>query len=214
MSNLNENKGNHETPELSGFEVNIPIPILELMESLYGKEMFDSFMNNVKNEVDKRASDVAPKKSNNPVSNQKPVTNATPRQHACECNHSSEHKCNCNSHNSVSYGATNMTVGSDGVFYLETLLPGFKKENIKISYLGETLTIEAKSFSKISENLVKHSVGGRTLREDFRSSETVKRSFTLKKANFEDTKVSFEDGILYIEVPTRPEEIAKEIVIS
>jgi HSP20 family molecular chaperone IbpA len=109
------------------------------------------------------------------------------------------------------YGATNVLVGDDGHCHITMLLPGFKKENIEVSYKGKTLVIVASSMKRVADCDSTEVCAHKTVKEEYRSAETVKREFTLNNPVFEEAKLDFTDGVLSIMVPAKKPEEAKKL---
>ena len=98
----------------------------------------------------------------------------------------------------------------DGKYILDVEIPGYKKEDVKISLFNGTPTTNAEHNETNEEKDAK----GRILRQE-RYSGTCTRSFyvgdTIKDT---DVKASFENGILRIEIPTeqKKEEETKKFI--
>lgn len=75
-------------------------------------------------------------------------------------------------------------------------LPGIKKENIRVSYVNNTLTISATQTDEVEEkdNL------GHYLRKE-RSSSAYQRTFTITDIDEASIKAKFEDGVLTLTLP-------------
>lgn len=98
----------------------------------------------------------------------------------------------------------------DGKYILDVEIPGYKKEDVKISLFNGTLTINAEHNETNEEKDAK----GRILRQE-RYSGTCSRSFYVGDAIRDtDVKASFENGILKIEIPTeqKKEEETKKFI--
>ena len=98
----------------------------------------------------------------------------------------------------------------DGKYLLDVEIPGYKKEDVKISLFNGTLTINAEHHESNEEKDAK----GRILRQE-RYSGTCTRSFYVGDAIKDtDVKASFENGILRIEIPTeqKKEEETKKFI--
>jgi HSP20 family molecular chaperone IbpA len=91
------------------------------------------------------------------------------------------------------------------------MLPGFAKEDIEVSYKGKTLTVVASSKKKVADCNVTDVCNRKTVKEEYRSAETVKREFTLNNPVFEEAKMSLENGILFIAIPAKKPEEAKKL---
>lgn len=87
-------------------------------------------------------------------------------------------------------------------YTLSVELPGFKKENIKISIEEDLLVIEAaREFEKEENYLIQERLSGE-----------LKRSFVLKDMCLEGIKAKYEDGILTITVLKDKEKNEKKII--
>ncbi|MBO6332608.1 Hsp20/alpha crystallin family protein [Enterococcus gallinarum] len=75
-------------------------------------------------------------------------------------------------------------------------LPGIKKENIRVSFVNDTLTISA---SQIEESEEKDDLGHYLRKE--RSSSAYQRAFTIPDIDEEAIKARFEDGVLSLNLP-------------
>lgn len=98
----------------------------------------------------------------------------------------------------------------DGKYILDVEIPGYKKEDVKISLFNGTLTISAEHNETNEEKDAK----GRVLRQE-RYSGTCTRSFYVGDAIKDtDVKASFDNGILKIEIPTeqKKEEETKKFI--
>lgn len=95
-------------------------------------------------------------------------------------------------------------------YHLELSVPGVKKEDIKIDVDHNILTVSY----EIKEETKKEDY--KTIRREFRQ-HNFKRSFTLSdKVNAEAIEGKYEDGVLKIFVPKKPEAqlVAKQIAIK
>ena len=98
----------------------------------------------------------------------------------------------------------------DGKYLLDIEIPGYKKEDVKISLFNGTLTINAEHHETNEEKDAK----GRILRQE-RYTGTCTRSFYVGDAIKDtDVKASFDNGILRIEIPTeqKKEEETKKFI--
>ena len=98
----------------------------------------------------------------------------------------------------------------DGKYILDVEIPGYKKEDVKISLFNGTLTISAEH----NETNEEKDAMGRVLRQE-RYSGTCTRSFYVGDAIKDtDVKASFDNGILKIEIPTeqKKEEETKKFI--
>ena len=98
----------------------------------------------------------------------------------------------------------------DGKYILEMEIPGYKKEDVKISLYNGTLTVSASHTMTDEEK----NNAGKILRQE-RFSGSCSRTFYVSDA-IEDTDIraSFKDGILTIELPTekKKEEETKKFI--
>ena len=94
----------------------------------------------------------------------------------------------------------------DGKYILDVEMPGYKKEDVKISLYNGTLTISAERHSSNEEK----DDAGRMIRQE-RYSGNCSRSFYVGDG-IKDTDVhaSFNDGILKIELPTEQKKEEEE----
>ena len=98
----------------------------------------------------------------------------------------------------------------DGMFYLDIDLPGFRKEDIKISLYNGTLTVTAEHHKSEDEK----NAEGRIIRQE-RYMGSCSRSWYVGEAIRDtDIKAGFRDGILTLEVPTekKKEETEKKFI--
>jgi HSP20 family molecular chaperone IbpA len=132
--------------------------------------------------------------------------------HSCSCNNADKTKSNIGVRKPstlLAYGATNKYINNSGEYVINVLLPGFTKENISVSYAGKVLTIEALYVSNVEFSPEKILV--KTVGEEFRGAEHVKREFVLNNALFENATMTLENGILTIVVPCKQEDAPKKI---
>lgn len=98
----------------------------------------------------------------------------------------------------------------DGKYILDIEVPGYKKEDVKISLYNGTLTVTAEKNQTSEEK----DAGGRVIRQE-RFSGNCSRSFYVGEG-IRDTDItaSFNDGILKIELPTaqKKEEEEKKFI--
>ena len=97
----------------------------------------------------------------------------------------------------------------DGKYIMDIDLPGYKKDDVKISLYNGNLTISAEKNESNEEKDAK----GNLIRQE-RYSGSCSRSFYVGDSiRDNDIQASFKDGILTITVPTEEhkEEIRKEI---
>lgn len=91
----------------------------------------------------------------------------------------------------------------DSYYEVKADLPGIKKEDIKVTYANDTLTIRAKHTANSEEK----DDDGHYLRRE-RTSSTYERSFAMKDIDEENIKASFENGVLTLELQKK---VVKEI---
>lgn len=93
---------------------------------------------------------------------------------------------------------------------VECELPGFKKDDIEISYEDKILTVEAKKDEKVENEKDKNNY---IVKE--RYSQSVRRSFTVDNIDEDNIKAKYEDGILTITLNKKiPEKADKKITID
>lgn len=81
----------------------------------------------------------------------------------------------------------------DDKYVLEVELPGYNKDDIKISIVDDILTIEASKSTETKKE-------GKQIMQE-RQSEKISRSFTFgRKLASEDVTASYDNGILKLEV--------------
>ena len=94
----------------------------------------------------------------------------------------------------------------DGMYLMDIDLPGFKKEDIKISLYNGNLTVTAEHTKSDEEK----NAEGRIIRQE-RYMGSCSRSWYVGDAIKEsDIKAVFADGILTVEVPTEKKKEAEE----
>ena len=94
----------------------------------------------------------------------------------------------------------------DGKYILDIEMPGYKKEDVRISLYNGTLTISAESHSSNEEK----DDNGRMIRQE-RYSGSCSRSFYVGDGIKDtDVQASFADGILKIELPTEQKKEEEE----
>jgi len=96
-------------------------------------------------------------------------------------------------------------VETENSFRIDVAAPGFAKENFKISYDDSVLTIAGTKEEKNETTKEKYT------RREF-AYASFERSFTLPD-NLDSDKIeaSYEDGILKINIPKKPEEVKKQV---
>ncbi len=87
-------------------------------------------------------------------------------------------------------------------YLLETDLPGFKKEDIKVDVEGDVLTVSAERNAEKEEKDDK----GNYLRRE-RSYGSYSRSFDISNVNSEEIKVAYKDGVLALTLPKKTAEV-------
>ncbi|MCI5724066.1 MAG: Hsp20/alpha crystallin family protein [Erysipelotrichaceae bacterium] len=100
----------------------------------------------------------------------------------------------------------------DGKYILEVEVPGYKKEDVKISLFNGNLTISASHTTTDEEKDAK----GKILRQERFSGNTSRTFYVGDAIKDTDIQASFSDGILKIELPTeqkKEEETKKYIEI-
>ena len=94
----------------------------------------------------------------------------------------------------------------DGKYQLEMDLPGYKKEDVKISLYDGNLTIEANHNSSNEEKDDK----GNVVRQERFSGSCTRTFYVGTEAKESDIHASFKDGVLKIEVPSENDKIESE----
>ena len=112
--------------------------------------------------------------------------------------------------NSLAEFKTDIRDVGDG-FVLEADLPGFKKEDIKLSLNGDTLTIKAERHSDFEDQDKKSGY----LRCE-RSYGSYSRSFDVTGVDVSQISASYNDGVLHIRLPKQApkQPDARTIVIE
>ncbi len=94
----------------------------------------------------------------------------------------------------------------DDMYYLDIELPGYRKEDIRISLYNGTLTVQAEHI----ENEEEKDARGNVLRKE-RYTGSCERSFRISTAIREtDIKASFADGVLTLEIPSEEKKEKEE----
>ncbi len=94
----------------------------------------------------------------------------------------------------------------DGMYLLDIDLPGFRKEDIRISLYNGNLTVTAEHNKSEEEK----NAEGRIIRQE-RYMGSCSRSWYVGEAiKDSDIKAAFENGILTLEVPTEKKKEAEE----
>jgi len=99
---------------------------------------------------------------------------------------------------------------TDKSFVLEVAAPGYKKEDFSVNVENDLLTISCNQENRVEENEKDYT------RKEF-SYSSFTRSFTLPESvNADNIKGSYENGILTVELPKKPEatKIKKTIKVS
>ena len=87
-------------------------------------------------------------------------------------------------------------------YLLETDLPGFKKEDIKVDVEGDVLTVSAERNAEKEEKDEK----GSYLRRE-RSYGSYSRSFDVSNVKSEEIKVAYKDGVLALTLPKKTAQV-------
>lgn len=97
----------------------------------------------------------------------------------------------------------------DNAFMVEADLPGFKKEDVKISYCDNYLTIKAKREEKVSEEKENY------IRQERSTGEIVRR-FYVADVNEDKIEAEFDNGVLKLVMPRKEKVVVpkKEIAIK
>ena len=94
----------------------------------------------------------------------------------------------------------------DGKYQLEMDLPGYKKEDIKLSLYNGNLTIEANHNESNEEKDTK----GNVVRQERFTGSCTRTFYVGENAKESDVSASFKDGVLKIEVPSENDKIEAE----
>lgn len=94
----------------------------------------------------------------------------------------------------------------DGKYQLEMDLPGYKKEDIKLSLYNGNLTIEANHNESSEEKDTK----GNVVRQERFTGSCTRTFYVGENAKESDVSASFKDGVLKIEVPSENDKIEAE----
>lgn len=94
----------------------------------------------------------------------------------------------------------------DGKYQLEMDLPGYKKEDIKLSLYNGNLTIEANHNESNEEKDTK----GNVVRQERFTGSCTRTFYVGENAKESDVCASFKDGVLKIEVPSENDKIEAE----
>ena len=96
----------------------------------------------------------------------------------------------------------------DNEFVLSANLPGIRKQDIKVFIEGDNLVIEAKREEEKEEK-------NETMYRCERYRGDYRRVFSVPESwDYENIKAKYEDGVLHLSVPKRPQQPDKEITIS
>jgi HSP20 family molecular chaperone IbpA len=94
----------------------------------------------------------------------------------------------------------------DGKYHLEMDLPGYQKEDVKVSLYNGDLTIEANHSTSNDEKDSK----GNVVRQERYTGSCSRTFYVGENAKESDVHASFKDGVLKIEVPSDHEKNASE----
>jgi HSP20 family protein len=98
-------------------------------------------------------------------------------------------------------------VERDGNLTIMVSLPGMNNKDIELKIEGQVLTVSAERSSKESDGYIYHQ------RESFHGSFS--RSFTLpNSADLQSIRAEYNNGILAVDVPLKPEVKARRIQIN
>ena len=99
---------------------------------------------------------------------------------------------------------------TDGTYEVDIDLPGFKKEDISVSFENGYLTVSTnKTFDRDDKDK-----GGRYIRQE-RYAGSMSRSFYIgKNIPKEDIKAKYEDGVLRLSVPKKDINVIENNTIS
>ena len=101
----------------------------------------------------------------------------------------------------------------DGHHYLDIEVPGFKKEEVKLTLRNGTLTISAHHEKDTEEKDAK----GNVLRQERYRGSAVRSWYVGNAVQEKDIRASFHDGLLTVDIPDvtqRAEENDKQISIE
>ena len=96
---------------------------------------------------------------------------------------------------------------TDKNFTVDADLPGFKKEDVNVSYKDNYLTIKAKREEEVKEEKENY------IRQE-RSTGEVMRRFYVEDVDEDAIDAEFKDGVLKIVLPKKEKVIAEKKVIS
>ena len=94
----------------------------------------------------------------------------------------------------------------DGKYLLDIEIPGYKKEDVKISLYNGTLTVSAERHSTNEEK----DAEGRILRQERYSGSCARSFYVGDGIRDTDVHASFNNGILRVEVPTEQKKEEEE----
>lgn len=101
-------------------------------------------------------------------------------------------------------------VTDKGDFYLvETDLPGFAREDIKLSLVGDILTVKAERNNESEEK----DNDGRVIRRE-RSLGAYSRSFDVGAVDTDSIKAKYENGVLTLTLPKKQEAKPEERLLE
>ncbi|MBN3490052.1 Hsp20/alpha crystallin family protein [Acholeplasma equirhinis] len=88
-------------------------------------------------------------------------------------------------------------------YHLDIELPGFKKEDIKVSLNDGYIEIEAETKNEHNEKK-----DGKFIRQE-RYYGSMRRNYYVGDINLDDIKGSFENGILHLEIPKENKQLTE-----
>ncbi len=90
-------------------------------------------------------------------------------------------------------------------YLIEAEVPGVNKEQIKVDYQNNYLTIGIESKNEINEEKENY------IRKE-RASRRMNRSFYIEDINYENIQASYEDGVLKIQLPKDKKAPTKKVI--
>lgn len=102
-------------------------------------------------------------------------------------------------------GTTNLYVEDNGTYILKMLIPGARKQDVKVSYIGKTLSVNV-TYDLETPTQIK--------KKEFSEKVSFTREFVLEKAMFESTSLNLTDGVLTIIIPAKEDATRQEIRFS
>ncbi|MCR5230280.1 MAG: Hsp20/alpha crystallin family protein [Solobacterium sp.] len=94
----------------------------------------------------------------------------------------------------------------DGMYMIDIELPGYKKEDVKLSLYNGSLTVSAEHHETSDEKDAK----GNIIRQERYSGSCSRTWYVGTAVRQEDIKASYKDGILTVEVPSEKKKEAEE----